>query len=149
MGAGVSLIVASWDAEGNAAAAEPAADEAEDEAENPTEGTLVLLNMGHAGVTAVLAGDGAGHLGPVTSGVLLTSGVDDHLLLHGHTGLHLHARLLHHWLLLHAGLLHHRLLLHHGLLLHAWLLLHWLSSGLALNKRSSFSYLTVCHSIVF
>ena len=51
------LIVASRDAEGDQAAAQPAADEAKHEAEDPAQGTLLLVHVCHTGVSAELALD--------------------------------------------------------------------------------------------
>ena len=59
------LIVTSRDAEGNQAAAEPATDEAKHEAEDPAERALLLINVGHASVAAVLALDSDGVIWPV------------------------------------------------------------------------------------
>ena len=112
----VLLIVAAGNAEGNAAAAEPAANEAKNNAENPCESTLLLINVGHGSVIAVLASDGHRVVGPVTDSVRACADVlsDDNLgarlswhwlLHHGRS-----SRLLHHWLAwLHHWLLHHRL----------------------------------------
>ena len=136
--AGVLMIVACGNAEGDHAASEPAANKAEDETKDPSQCALLLNAMGHASVAAVLARHGDGMVRPVVhwerttrsdDDGRLTTGRDHHRLLH-----HGLTRLLHHWL---AWLLHHRLawllhhwlawLLHHWLagLLHHWLLLHW------------------------
>ena len=121
MGAGVFLIVASGNAEGDEAAAQPAADEAEDQAENPTESALVLVNVGHTSVTAVLALDRDGVVRPVASreGAGRSTNDSDYSL-----------RLRHHGL---TWLLHHGLawLLHHWL---SWLLHHWLAYRLSYKR---------------
>ena len=99
----VLLVVADGDAEGDEAASEPAAHEAEDQTEDPGEGALVLIDVSHASLLAVLARDCHRVVGPVTRRV------DRHALRwHHHDGLH-------HGL---AGgrLTLHRLTLHHGLL---------------------------------
>ena len=127
--AGVLMIVACGNAEGDHAASKPAANKAENETKDPSQSALLLNAMGHASVAAVLARHGDGMVRPVVhweratrsdDDGRLTTGRDHHRLHHGLT------RLLHHWL---AWLLHHRLawLLHHWLagLLHHWLLLHW------------------------
>ena len=143
MSAKVFLIVASWDAERNEAAAEPATDKAKNETENPGESSLVLSNACHAGVLTELASDRHGVVRPVASGIG-TSDVrnnDMSLWLHHHLGLLLHAGL---HLLLHGLLIHHGLTLswcghtrlHDGLSharLRHWLLGSVLHLGLALR----------------
>ena len=121
----VLLVIASRDAEGDEAAAEPAANETQHEAEDPGEGALLLINMGHGLFLAVHALNVHRHLGPVTLGVrtVWQAASDDH------------DGLLHHRLLLHHGLLLHLLLLHHGLLLHLLLLHGLLLHLLLLHKR--------------
>ena len=124
MGALVLLIVASGDAEGDEAASEPAANEAEDETQDPGKGALVLIDVSHADLAAVLASDGDGVVWPVSSGVHgLDGGGGDHhdwlsrllLLHHGLTGNGLSVGLLRSVLLLsgHGGVaglrLSHRL----------------------------------------
>ena len=132
MGASVLLIVASWDAEGDQAAAEPASDEAENQAKDPSESTLLLIHVSHAGVTAMLALNSDGVVWPMarwirTSHVSLL--IDDN---------NLGAWLLHHHGL--TGLCHHWLSwsgLTHGSIL--WLA-HWLWGVLRLltNERLLF-----------
>ena len=150
--AGVFLIVASADAEGNEAASEPASNKAENQTQDPGECALSLVDVSHSCVLTVMACGNNRVVGPVACwiGTVMLFHIlhNNHLLRlaghhHGltwrhHDGLtwcHHHglARLLHHGL---ARLLHHRLSLgHHGLTrsLHHRLLLHWgvlgLSSG--------------------
>ena len=133
MGALVLLIVASGDAEGDEAASKPAANEAENETQDPGKGALVLIDVSHADLAAVLASDGDGVVWPVTSWVhRLDGGGGDHhdwlsrllLLHHGLTGNGLSVGLLRSVLLLsgHGGvaglrLSHLRLSLAHKRLL--------------------------------
>ena len=150
--AGVHLVVASWDTEGDAAAAQPQADQAHDQEKNPSECALCLVDVSHAEVATELTLDRDWVVRPVavwvSSNYLL---LDDNLLLLGlitlrHTswhGLLLHHLLLAHWLLLLHSVWHllrsvllglcrwgvlRLLLLLHGLLL-LWLLDHWLLFG--------------------
>ena len=98
----VFLVVAHRHAEGNEAASQPAAHQAQNETQDPGKGALLLINVCHAGLLAVLASDGNGVIGPVTRGVHRHIGLSNHQdrLHHGlsRSGLH--------WWLLHHGLLH-------------------------------------------
>ena len=142
--AGVLLIIARGNAEGDQAAAEPAADKAENETEDPSQGALILTHLGHAGMTAVLASHSDWVVWPMAfgEGTAIVAAIDDDCCRGG--GLLHHHRLswlLHHWLtwLLHhhglSGLHHHGLsgLLHHGLTGHNWLTSCWIN-GLTLEK---------------
>ena len=150
----VLLIVAHRHAEGDEAAAEPASNEAEDETEDPGEGALLLIDVCHAVLLAVLACDGHRVVWPVTGWV----STHDRLLHHDdwlHDGLAgnrsgLLGRILH--LLSGLGsvagcrLLHHGLLLHHRLLMH--LLLLRLHKGLLLSGgHTSGDGLTAFHGL--
>ena len=66
--AGVLLVVAGGNAERNQAASEPAADEAENETEDPAERALLLGHVRHTGLSAVLALNCHGVVGPVVDG---------------------------------------------------------------------------------
>ena len=99
----VLLIVASWNAEGDEAAAEPAANEAEDEAEDPGKSSLHLIHVGVTGVSAELASHSHGVVRPVGRRVgtaMMVFNNDDVLALHGLS--RSHHRLARHWLSLHG-----------------------------------------------
>ena len=74
----VFLIVADGHAEGDEATSEPAANKAKNETEDPGECTLLLIDVSHAVLLAVLASDGHGVVGPVSGGVSTHLGLSNH-----------------------------------------------------------------------
>ena len=151
----MGLVVACWDTEGDAAAAQPTTEQAHDQEKNPSECALCLIDVSHTEVAAELTLDRDWVVRPVALWVCRSQLLLDHNLLLlrritlRHTsrhGLSLHHLRLAHWLLslwhllwsILLGLsgwcvlrlLLHLLLLHYGLL---WLLHHWLLFGLNLR----------------
>ena len=111
----VGLVVARWNAEWDQAASEPATNKTEYQAEDPGKCSFLLVKVSHAGMSAVLARDGARMVRPVRhcvrTGVVMIYNQDLLARLHYHWLLLAHLRLLHRlgvWLG-HRGLARHLL----------------------------------------